>query len=143
MAPKSTFILSENVMKAQLHQQSSKAKFDVLVGCRQGSQESPCIFNYYFDYVLKIAAHDIAKEFPDGWGIDMEYNIPHTCTNRSQQQNGKMRGTEVIKLILYADDVALFCKSVNEAKQILNIINDTCNRFRLTISFKKTNTSFQ
>ena len=51
-----------------------------------------------------------------------------------------MRGTEVIKWILYADDVALFCKSVNEAKQILNIINDTCNRFGLTISFKKTKT---
>ena len=59
----------------------SKAKFDVLVGCRQGGQESPCLFNYYFDYALKIAAHDIDKEFPDGWGIDMEYNIPHTCTN--------------------------------------------------------------
>ena len=46
----------------------------------------------------------------------MEYNIPHTCTNQSQRQNGKMRGTEVIKWIVYADDVALFCKSVNEAK---------------------------
>ena len=30
------------------------AKFDVLVGCRQGGQESPCLFNYYFDYVLKV-----------------------------------------------------------------------------------------
>ena len=119
---------------------TKSAPVDVLVGCRQGGQESPCLFNYYFDYVLRIAAHDIDKEFPDGWGIDMEYNIPHTCTNRSQRQNGKMRGTEVIKWILYADDVALFCKSVNEAKQILNIINDTCNRFGLTISFKKTKT---
>ena len=53
---------------------ASKAKFDVLVGCRQGGQESPCLFNYHFDYVLKIAAHDIDKEFPDGWGIDMEWN---------------------------------------------------------------------
>ena len=51
-----------------------------------------------------------------------------------------MRGTEVIKWILYADDVALFCKSVNQAKKILNIINDTCNRFGLTISFKNTKT---
>ena len=29
---------------------------------------------------------------------------------------------------------------MNEAKQILNIINDTCNRFGLTISHKKTKT---
>ena len=31
----------------------SKAVFDVLVGCRQGGQESPCLFNYYFDYVFR------------------------------------------------------------------------------------------
>ena len=31
-----------------------KAKFDVLIGCRQGGQESPCRFNYYFHYVLKV-----------------------------------------------------------------------------------------
>ena len=30
------------------------------------------------------------------------------------------------------------CKTVSEAEQLLNIINDTCNRFGLTISFKKT-----
>lgn len=29
-----------------------KEEFDVLVSCRQGGHESPCIFNYYFDYVL-------------------------------------------------------------------------------------------
>ena len=27
----------------------TEAKFDILIGCRQGGQESPCIFNYYFD----------------------------------------------------------------------------------------------
>ena len=57
-----------------------KTKFDVLVGCRQGGQESPCLFNYYFDYVLKVAASEIDKKFPEGWGIDFNYNIPHTCT---------------------------------------------------------------
>ena len=44
----------------------SKAIFEVLVGCRQGGQESPYLFNYYFDYVLKIAAYEIDKQFPDG-----------------------------------------------------------------------------
>ena len=37
---------------------------------------------YYFDYVLKIAAHEIDKAFPGGWGIDFEYNIPYLCSNR-------------------------------------------------------------
>ena len=52
-----------------------KSKFDVLIGCRQGGQESPCLFNYYFDYVLRIAATEIDKEFPNGWAIEFEYNI--------------------------------------------------------------------
>ena len=61
---------------------------------RQGGQESPCIFNYYFDYVLKVAACEIAKQHPVGWGID-EYNIPHFCTNREQHRSGKLNGVQI------------------------------------------------
>ena len=89
---------------------------------------------------MKIAAYEINKTFPDGWGVEFEFNIPHTCTNRQQRQKGKMRGVEFIRWILYADDVVLFCKSVSEAEKLLNIINDTCNRFGLTVSFKKNKT---
>ena len=71
--------------------------FDVLIGCRQGGQESPCLFNYYFDYVLKVVAYEIDKVFPDGWGIEFEYNIPHTCTNREQRRNGRMCGIEIMR----------------------------------------------
>ena len=49
-----------------------------------------------------------------------------------------MSGREIIMWILYADDLVLFCKTISEAEQLLNIINNTCNRFGLTISFKKT-----
>ena len=44
-----------------------RATFEVLVGCRQGGQESPVLFNYYFDFVLNIAALEIDKAFPNGW----------------------------------------------------------------------------
>ena len=74
----------------------TEAKFDILIGCRQGVQESPCIFNYYFVYVLKIAAHEIDKAFPNGWGIEFEYNISHFCSNREQRSNGKLRGIEIV-----------------------------------------------
>ena len=99
-------------------------KFDVLVGCRQGGQESPVLFNYYFDYVLKVAADAIDKAFPNGWGINMEYAIPHTCTNRAQQTEGRMSGTEIIQWISYADGLVLFWKTPLEAKQLFTIIND-------------------
>ena len=120
--------------------QGMTAKFDVLIGCRQGGQESPCLFNYYFDYVLKVSAIEIDKAYPDGWGISFEYEIPHWCSNREQRSRGKLRGIEIIRWILYADDVVLFCKTIKEAEDLLNIINKTCNRFGLTISFKKTKT---
>ena len=38
-----------------------KERFEELVGCRQRGQELPCIFNYFFDYVLKGAACEINK----------------------------------------------------------------------------------
>lgn len=117
-----------------------KEKFEVLVGCRQGGQELPCTFNYYFDYVLKVAACEIDKQFPGGWGIEFEFNIPHFCSNREQRKNGRMKGVQIIRWLLYADDLALFCKSVAEVKQIMNILNDICSRFRFTISFPKTKT---
>ena len=53
-------------------------------GCKQGGQESPCIFNYYFDYLLKVAACEIAKQFTGGWELEFEYNIPYLCMNRMQ-----------------------------------------------------------
>ena len=114
--------------------------FDVLVGCRQGGQESPCLFNIYFAYVLKIAAYEIDKEFPDGWGIQFEYQVPHLCTNRKQRTSGRRRRIEIIRWILYADDVVVFCKTVNEAQRLLSIINDTCKRSGLSVSFSKTKT---
>ena len=45
-----------------------------------------------------------------------------------------------MRWILYADDVVLFSKTALEAEKILTIIDDTCTRFGLTISFGKTKT---
>ena len=47
-----------------------------------------------------------------------------------------------IRWILYADDLVMFSKSIVEVKTIMNIPNDTCSRFGLsiTISFPRTKT---
>ena len=96
---------------------------------------------YYLDTsVLKVAAHEIDLMFPDGWGICFEYNIPYLCSNRAQRATGRLNGREIIHWILYADDAVVFCKTVEEAQTILTIMNDTCRRFGLNISFGKTKT---
>ena len=51
-----------------------------------------------------------------------------------------MRGIEIMRWILYADDMVLFCKTVDEAEQLLTLINDTFKCSGLTISFEKTKT---
>ena len=117
-----------------------KTSFEVFVGCRQGGQESPVIFNNYFDFVLKIAASEIDKAFPDGWGLNFQFRIPNVCSNREQRARQSLSGVEVIKWILYADDVVLFARSAREAERLLNIIHATCRRFGLNISFGKTKT---
>ena len=89
---------------------------------------------------MKVAAHEIDLRFPDGLGISFDFNIPHLCSNREQRTAGRLSGKEIIHWILYADDAMVFCKSVEEAQIILSILNDTCKRFGLNISFKKTKT---
>ena len=117
-----------------------KSAFEVLVGCRQGGQESPVLFNYYFDFVLKVAAAEIDEAFPQGWGLNFPFNIHNACSNRDQREEQKNRGTEIMKWILYADDVVLFAKNAKDAETILNILYRTCLRYGLNVSFKKTKT---
>ena len=54
----------------------TRQSFDVLVGCRQGGQESPVCFNYYFDFCSNVCVAEIDKRFPDGFGFSFEYEIP-------------------------------------------------------------------
>ena len=112
--------------------------FEVLIGCRQGGQESPCLFNYYFDFVLKVAADEIDRMYPDGWGLHFQYNISQFCSNREQRRSAPLNGAQFLKWILYSDDMVILAKNVPEASNIMQIVSDTCKRFGLTVSFKKT-----
>ena len=116
----------------------TKTRFDILCGCRQGGWESPSLFNYYFDFVLKVCAEELERKYPDGWGISFDYRIPGECTDRKQRGEGRMSGVQLIRWLLYADDLVLFCPTLQQAEGILNVMNNVCKRFGLTISFKKT-----
>ena len=53
----------------------SDVSFTVTGGTRQGGIDSPPAFIYYLDFVLKIVAEEINKEFPEGVGIEYEYEV--------------------------------------------------------------------
>ena len=59
-------------------------------------------------------------------------------TNREQRHIKKMNGSEFIKWLLYADDLVIFCPNLEQAQNIIVIMDNVCKRFGLTISFKKT-----
>ena len=81
-------------------------RFEVLVGRRQGGQESPCTLHYYyFDNVLKVAACEIDKQFPNGWGTEFEFNIPHFCTNREERKNGRLNSVQIVRRLLDSEDL--------------------------------------
>ena len=76
----------------------TKVKFDILIGCREGGLECPILFNYYFDFVLKICAFEIDQLIPDGWGVPFNFIVPNECTNRQQRADGKIHGRETYEI---------------------------------------------
>ena len=85
-----------------------------------------------------MCAEEIDRKFPDGWGLSFDYRISGECTNREQRPVKRMNGTQLLRWLLYADDLVFFCTNLNQAEEIINIMNNVCRRFGLTISFKKT-----
>lgn len=116
----------------------SKVKFDILTGCRQGGLESPSIFNCYFDFVLKICSEQIDKKIAGDVGIDMEFTIPIEATNRPQRSRHKSRGHEMLRFLIYADDLVVPCRDIKTLDTVLHILDYNFRRFGLTISVSKT-----
>ena len=79
---------------------------------RSQEQESPCIFNIFMDFVLRVALHEIDQLDTD-CGIEIEYCINMRSTDRAQRAIDTPSGNRKIKIILYADDIVLFCRSAS------------------------------
>ena len=113
--------------------------FDIKVGVRQGAQESPCIFNIFMDTVLRVALHEIEK-ITDDCGIEIEYRINMRSTDRNQRAIAPPSGKRKVKLILYADDIVLFCRSASSLQLSVDAMNSVFTRFGLKIAEDKTQT---
>ena len=60
--------------------------FPIEAGTRQGGIESPTVFNWFFDWVPKVAAYEIDQRFPNGWGIPYTYTTANDCHKRGTGQ---------------------------------------------------------
>ena len=95
----------------------SKIFFKTFTGCRQGGLESPVLFNLDLDFVLRIVEHEVLEKFPNT-GLKYSYRIPGHCSSREQRSVDGLSGTQHLRMILYADDIALLCGNVDELAEI-------------------------
>ena len=52
----------------------------------------------------------------------------------------RVSGSHRLRMLLYADDIVIFCEDVDELQSILKIYDETFTRFGLTIEIDKTKT---
>ena len=77
-------------------------------GCRQGGIESPVLFNIYMDFVLRCVEHDVLFKYPNT-GLKYSYHIKSESSNRKQRNIHNISGNDRLRMLLYADDIVLFC----------------------------------
>ena len=88
---------------------------------------------------MKVAAAEIDRKFPEGVGVKYCYKISHLLRpKRGSGLPSKLSGEQIVRALLYADDVGSISTTVEESRQILEILDSVCRRFGLYVSFKKT-----
>ena len=91
------------------------------------------------DFVLRCAEHEVLQKFPNT-GLEYSYRIPGHCSTREQRSICGLSGTQRLRMILYADDIAVLSNNADELAEILRIYDKTFTRFGLKIATDKTET---
>ena len=138
-APKITSLLKALYTGTKASIKNTVHSFQVHTGCRQGGIESPVLFNIYMDFVLRCVEHEVLLKYPNT-GLKYSYRIKSESSNRKQRSIHKISGNDRLRMLLYADDIVLFCEDINELNDILSIYDSNFLRFGLTIAIDKTQT---
>ena len=101
-----------NVKSQVKHNKIISDAFFSNIGVRQGECLSPFLFSIYLN--------------------DLEEEI------HLKGANGIDIGMMKLYLLLYADDIVLFANSPTELQQLLDILQNYCTRYRLTVNTAKT-----
>ena len=104
--------LYHNVRTRIKYQNTLSEDFSCILGARQGESLSPFIFSMYLN---DIEEHFMLNGFK---GVDISFL--------------KMF------LLLYADDIVIFAENENDLQNGLQLLEDYCQRWKLTVNTKKT-----
>ena len=140
-ATKIAKMLAEGFRNTKAHITGSKEQFQTTCGLKQGALESPVLFNIYFDFCIQIAKERIQREIKPG-KVALKFNIKTECSPRELRggERGDCSGMVEVDEEEYADDLVGINDCIEDAKNVLVILDETFKRFGLTISFGKTET---
>ena len=73
------------------------------------------------DFVLRCIEHEVLLKYPNT-SFKYSYHIKSESSNREQRSIHTIPGNDRLRMLLYADDIVLFCEDIDELNDILNII---------------------
>ena len=114
--------------------ETPKDIFELILGVRQGGPESPMLYNLYMDFVMRVFMEKCTSKnigFPK-----LLYKIPaHASIGKRTRI-----GFNQIDWTGYADDLVLAFENKRKLQRALRELNETFERFSLTINGSKTKT---
>ena len=82
----------------------------------------------------------LIDELGNGYGLQLDYQIPIEATDREQRSRFKSWGSTKLYRVMYADDLCACFTSVDAARRGLKIIENEFKRYGLILSRPKTET---
>ena len=93
------------------------------------------------DFVLRCVEYEVLLKYPET-GLKYSYHIKSESSNREQRSIHKISGNERLCMLLYADDIVLFCEDITKLNNIIKIYEEIFSWFGITIATDKIKTTF-
>lgn len=114
-------------------------RFPIVRGVKQGCVLAPTLFGIYFSYVFKVAYQNLDRTV----GVSLLSRDDGNFFNLSRFKAKTKTQEFIIRELLYADDAALCAASPEQLQNLIDCFSDSCDKFGLTVSLKKTVTMCQ
>lgn len=122
-------------MKAKLNLEVGVSDdIEVNNGLKQGCVMAPTLFNLFFAAVM----FEAFRELPENSGIGIRIGKDGNIWKARDLRTKKKAREAFIKELCYADDCALVAHTQEMLQLFMTQVDEACNKFGLTISFKKT-----
>ena len=119
--------LYNNPMSRVVLNNTTTDYFSCPTGVMQGSPDSPTLFAIFVD--------SLTRELREsGKGVTLET----TLDNPDNPQSPRVT-TTTISSLLYADDIVVISETEEDLQLLLNIVNQWCLKWRLSVNLLKTN----